>query len=205
MKAQHDGNELAGTNIAGRASVRISGAAGAVGGVFLAVSGIMQSMQPPGCIAAECVGRTYRSSGPLEGFLFVAGLVLIAGATLGFLVLHRAGSPVVRIAAGLAAAGVLLGIALMGSELYFAGLALVVVGILAYVVTGAGLALTRALPAWAGIMLAVSSLLLFGANDQNERILFVVPFGVAWMVLGALLWTAAAPRDERRHGSVQPA
>ncbi|TDL41156.1 hypothetical protein E2R57_00270 [Arthrobacter nitrophenolicus] len=93
------------------------------------------------------------------------------------------------------------GVVLMGIA-YYIGFALVLVGVAAYAVLGAGLAATRPLPAWSGIVLTVSSLLLFGANDQNERILFVVPFGVTWMVLGALLWTAAS--STRSHaGRVQ--
>jgi uncharacterized membrane protein YkvI len=74
---------------------------------------------------------------------------------------------------------------------YYIGFALVLVGVAAYAVLGAGLALTRVLPAWSGALLSVSALLLMAANDQNERILFVVPFGMTWMVLGVLLWTAA--------------
>ncbi|MEV7572248.1 hypothetical protein AB0P28_04010 [Pseudarthrobacter sp. NPDC089323] len=89
-----------------------------------------------------------------------------------------------------------LGVVLMGIA-YYLGFALVLVGVAAYAVLGAGTALTRALPAWSGALLSVSALLLMAANDQNERILFVVPFGLAWVVLGALLWTAASNTRSR--------
>jgi hypothetical protein len=200
MKAQDEGTEPTRMDTAG---IRGSAAAGAVGGLCLIAYGIVQAMQPPGCIAEECVGRTYRSAGALEGFLFVAGLLLVIGATLGVRAVHRTGARVVRIAAVVAATGLFFGFVLMGSALYFAGLALTIVGILAYAVMGIGLVVARALPAWAGVMLTVSALLLLGANDQNERVLFVLPFGLAWLMLGALLWISAASRDESRRGSVR--
>lgn len=203
MKAQDEGTESTRMDTAGSRFVRGSAAAGAVGGLCLIAYGIVQAMQPPGCIAEECVGRTYRSAGALEGFLLVAGLLLIIGATLGFRAVHPAGARVVRIAAVVAATGMFFGFVLMGSGLYFVGFALAVGGILAYAVMGIGLVVARVLPAWAGVMLTVSALLLLGANDQNERVLFVVPFGLAWLVLGALLWTSAAPRNESRRGGVR--
>ncbi|TPV52649.1 hypothetical protein FJ661_04990 [Pseudarthrobacter phenanthrenivorans] len=202
MKAHPEGTALKRT--AGGSPALAAAVAAGLGGLSLTASGILQSMQPPGCIAAECVGRTYRSAGPLESFLFLAGVLLIAGATLGFLVLLPARMRVVRIAAATAAACMFFGVALMGSALYFAGVALVLVAVAAYIVMGVGLAVSRTLPAWAGVVLAVSSLLLLGANDQNERILFVVPFGLAWLALGTLLWSAEPAVTPRGHSSVKP-
>lgn len=70
-------------------------------------------------------------------------------------------------------------------------------------VTGAGLMRSGVLPAWAGALLALTSLLLLAFNDQNERILVVIPFGVSWMVLGGLLWFAAASPASRWHARIQ--
>jgi CDP-diglyceride synthetase len=205
MEAQHGETGQAQMLPAHSPWARWSGVAGAVGGVCLTASAVMQAMQPPGCIAEDCAGRAYRSAGPAEGLLFVAGILLVAAATLGFLALSTGvrGRSVVRFGAVTAAAGMFLGLVLMGSALYFAGVALVIIALVAYAVLGVGLAATRALPVWAGVMLAVSALLLFGSNDQNERILFVVPFGLAWVVLGALLWSAAPAGQRRRGGNVQ--
>ncbi|MCQ6271163.1 hypothetical protein M8J71_11785 [Pseudarthrobacter sp. R1] len=200
MKAQDEETEPTRLDTAG---IRGSAVAGGVGGLCLMAYGIVQAMQPPGCIAEECVGRTYRSAGALEGLLFVAGLLLVIGATLGVRAVHPAGARVVRVAALVAASAMFFGFVLMGSALYFAGLALTVVGVLAYAVLGIGLVVARTLPAWAGVMLTVSALLVLGANDQNERVLFVLPFGLAWLVLGALLWISAAPRNESRRGGVR--
>ena len=204
MKKQHKETRSMQAEAAGRGFARGWGAAGIAGGLCLTASGIMQAMQPPGCIAEECIGRTYRSAGPFEALLFLAGIVLIIVATLGFLTAQPAAPRAVRIAAVAAAAGMFFGFALMGSVLYFAGLALVVVAIAAYVVLGISAASSRVLPVWAGVLLAASALLLLGANDQNERILFVVPFALTWIVLGALLWTSA-PRSQGRTGNVQVA
>lgn len=186
-----------------RGIVRAGGAAGVAGGLSLTGYAIIQAMQAPGCIAEECTGRTYRTAGPVEGALFLVATVLIIGATLAFLAISAAeGTRALRTSAVVAATASFSGFALIGIA-YFAGLALVLGVIIAYAVMGFSLASSRALPVWAGAMLAVAAVLLFGANDQNERVLFVVPFGVAWMVLGALLWASArdqARMDAERHG-----
>lgn len=186
-----------------RGIVRAGGAAGVAGGLSLTGYAIIQAMQAPGCIAEECMGRPYRTAGPVEGALFLVATVLIIGATLAFLAIPAAaGTRALRTSAVVAATASFSGFALIGIA-YFAGLALVLGVIVAYAVMGFSLASSRALPVWAGAMLAVAALLLFGANDQNERVLFVVPFGVAWMVLGALLWASAggqARMDAERHG-----
>lgn len=194
MEAQHGRNESLEAGTSGLGSLRVSGTAGIAGGLFLTVSAIMQSLQPPGCIAEACVGRTYRSAGPIEGLLFLAGMMLIVGATFGFLALVSSGSRgarIVRIGAAVAGLAMFLGVVLMGVAYYIA-FSLVLLAVIAYAALGTGFAVSQAVPAWAGVMLTVTALLLMAANDQNERILFVVPFGVTWVVLGALLWTAAS-------------
>ena len=87
MEAQHEGNESLEARQGHPGSLRVSGIAGIVGGLCLTASAIMQALQPPGCIAEECAGRTYRSAGQTEEILIIAGVLLIAGATLGFLAL----------------------------------------------------------------------------------------------------------------------
>lgn len=176
----------------GRGIIRAGGAAGIAGGLSLTGYAVIQAMQPAGCIAEECAGRTYRSAGPVEGSLFMVAIVLIIGATLAFLAVPATGTRVLRMSAVVAATALFSGFALLGIA-YFAGLALILGVIAAYVVMGFSLASARTLPLWTGVMLAVSALLLLGANDQNERVLFVVPFGVAWIVLGTLLWGSARP------------
>jgi hypothetical protein len=55
----------------------------------------------------------------------------------------------------------------------------------------AGVATIRAgvTPRWVGALLVAGSLALYAGNDQDERVLAVIPFGLAWMVVGgALAW-----------------
>jgi hypothetical protein len=42
-------------------------------------------------------------------------------------------------------------------------------------------------PRWAGIGLLVGVLLLAGVSEQNSRVLLALPFGMAWLVTGAVL------------------
>jgi hypothetical protein len=51
------------------------------------------------------------------------------------------------------------------------------------------IAILRVIPHWAGLVLVVGALALLGVNDQNERILLAVPFGVGWIAVGWVLWS----------------
>ena len=52
-----------------------------------------------------------------------------------------------------------------------------------------GVTLLRVLPHWTGVLLIIGSLALLSVNDQNERILMAVPFGLAWIAVGYILWS----------------
>jgi hypothetical protein len=67
-----------------------------------------------------------------------------------------------------------------------AGLAMVL-GFLLFAIT-----ILRELPRWAGAFLIVGTLVLLGVNDQDERILLAIPFGLAWMSIGYVLWSGTA-------------
>lgn len=110
-----------------------------------------------------------------------------------------------RIAAMAAAISLFIGIAFVGSVFFYVGLGALILTVLAFAVTGAGLMRSRVLPAWSGALLIPASLLLLAANTENERILFVVPFGATWMVLGGLLWAAASNPASRWHTRMQHA
>jgi hypothetical protein len=179
----------------------------ALGGLFLVVQAIIVALKPRGCIAVECVGRSYRESGPVDSILFLAALGLIIAAAIGLYWMHRfdgRGSRVVRIAGLVAAVSLLIGVGLTPA-FFYVGFAALVVAILAFAVTGAGLMRSRVLPAWSGAMLVLTSLLLFAFNDQNERVLLVIPFGMTWMVLGGLLWSPASSPTSRWHARIQHA
>jgi hypothetical protein len=133
-------------------------------------------------------------------------------AAFGLYRMHRfdgRGTRMVRMASLIAAASLLVGVLglVLNSVFFDSGLlylifslAGILVAVLAFAVTGAGLMRSGVVPPWAGAMLILTSLLLPLENDQNERILFLVPFGLTWIVLGGLL----LPRHNRRSTSTLP-
>lgn len=162
-----------------------------LGGLFLTAHAILMALKPRGCGGDACIGGSFREAGPLETTLFLAGVVLISAAAVGLFWMHRfggRGSRLVRIAALVAAVALLVGVGLT-PVFFWLAFAAMVVAILAFAVTGAGLMKSRILPAWSGALLVLTSLLLFGFNTENEQVLFAIPFGATWMVLGLLLWS----------------
>ncbi|MEO5780549.1 MULTISPECIES: hypothetical protein [Arthrobacter] len=187
-------------------TVRGTAICAGLGGLLLGSFAIIVALKPRGCVAEECVGRSYSEGGPVDGLLFFVALALIAAATAGVYRMHRfdrRGFKLVRISAVVAAVSVVSGAFLTNSALFFVGLAALILALLAFAVIGAGLMVTRVLPAWSGAMLLVTSLMLFGINDQNERGLLLIPFGVAWMVLGGLLLSAASSPSKGWHSRIQ--
>lgn len=174
-----------------------------LGGLFLAAHAILMALKPQGCGGDACIGGSYREAGPLETALFLAAVLLISATAAGLSWLHRfegRGSRLVRIASLVAAASLLIGVGLTPIFFWLA-FAIMLVGILAFAATGAGLMRSRILPAWSGALLILTSLLLCGFNTENEQVLFAIPFGVTWMILGALLWSMApSPASRRRLG-----
>jgi hypothetical protein len=57
---------------------------------------------------------------------------------------------------------------------------------------------SRVLPPWANWLLVIGALALLGFNDQDIRVLLLIPFGVAWLGIGYVLLTSAAPLENRR-------
>ncbi|WP_157769041.1 hypothetical protein [Pseudarthrobacter sulfonivorans] len=185
------------------------------GGLLLVAYAILMNVKPRGCIADECVGQSYRAAGPLESALALAAIGLMIATALGLYQMHRfegRGARIVRIASLIAAASMLVGIlGLVINNVFFnSGLVYflvafpgILLAMLAFAVTGAGLMRSRVMPPWAGAMLILTSLLLLVHNDQNELILLVIPFGVTWMVLGGLLWSTTASSSSRWHARIQ--
>ena len=44
-----------------------------------------------------------------------------------------------------------------------------------------------------GLLLAVTAILAMGFNTEDERALFLLPLGAAWLVLGIMLVIRGAP------------
>lgn len=181
------------------AVVRGMAVAGSLGGLFLAAYATLMALKPPGCGGEACIGGSYREAGPLETALLLAGAVLIAAAAVGLSWIHRFDgreSGFLRMAALIAAASLLIGVGLT-PIFFWPAFALIVLAILAFSATGAGLMGSGILPAWSGALLILTSLLLFGFNTENERVLLAIPFGATWMILGVLLWFKTRARSSR--------
>jgi len=188
-----------------------------LGGLFLVAYAILMALKPRGCIAEECVGRSYREAGPLDSTLVLAALGLMIATAVGLYQMHRfegRGARVVRIAALTAAASLLVGVLglVINNVFFHSGLVYflfvfpgLLLAMLAFAVTGAGLMRSGMLPAWSGAMLILTSLLLLVHNDQNELVLFIIPFGITWIVLGGLLWSATSAPASRWHARIQHA
>jgi hypothetical protein len=142
-----------------------------------------------------------REGGPLEAALFLLAVLLLALGMAGLVIRARIGGRFGRLArTGLVSGAVGITVLIIGNlvqALFFGGdfplmPYVVIPGGLA-VVAGfllLGLAILQAgvLPRWAAGLLIVGALALLGFNDQNARVLLAIPFGVAWMAVGYVLW-----------------
>jgi hypothetical protein len=117
----------------------------------------------PGLIIATAVGlfRIHRFEGRGARAVRTATLIAVASWVTGFGSCGHGGFLPRRLLAGL-----LPGRSSRASR-----------GVLAFAVAGAGPMWSRVLPAWSGALAVLTSLLLFGFNAEDDRILFVVPFG----------------------------
>ncbi|MDP9380876.1 MAG: hypothetical protein M3Q29_12145 [Chloroflexota bacterium] len=177
------------------------GVAAMMGGALWSAWAVLVSLKPEGCIAAECdlPGRSARSYDDLAPVLILA-VVLIGAGVVAVAMMARAAGRFGR----LGRAGLILGVlgafalaaSLLVQTLFYegdfplmptfvipGGLALAV-GFLLF-----GISLLRVLPRWAGVLLVLGALAMLGVNDQNERVLLAIPFGIAWMAVGYVLWS----------------
>ena len=189
----------------GKRFTRWSGAAAVIGGALWIVFAILAAGEPRGCVGDECLVRLHRDLSGLEPLLQAGALLILAGFA-GVTVLARgAGAPAGLVRAARAAVG-------GGSALVVAGilaqaiwswepswLTLVVPGLAActigFALTGLALIRSKAAPLPLGALLLAASVALFAANDQDARVLLLIPFGTAWTLLGAaLIAPARSPR-----------
>lgn len=186
--------------------IKWGGLAAMLGGVLWAAWAILVSLTPEGCIGAECAlpGRSSRGYSHLAPLLVVAALLIASGlgaavvlarATGRFGRLGRIGLIVGALGAAVLTASVLVQSVFFDGDFPLMPM-FVIPGVLALGLGFLlfGVMLLRVLPRWAGILLIIGSLALLSVNDQNERILLAVPFGLAWIAVGYILWS------DRHHG-----
>jgi hypothetical protein len=142
-----------------------------------------------------------REGGILEGAAVVAALLLIglgvAAATIrvyhasGLGRIGGTGLLVRSIGAALLLTSSIVQAIVFGGDFVYMPL-LVIPGGLALIVGMLllGIAVLRAapLPRWVGALLIIGTLAMIGYNDQNARALMAIPFGIAWLAVGYMLW-----------------
>jgi hypothetical protein len=177
------------------------GLAAMAGGALTVVVAVVTASMPRGCIGDECAYRPMRDAG-IAGTLLMFALLLVMVGAAGLVIRARnAGRFGVlgKTGAVLGAVGVALPLvgSLIQGILYDGDYPLmpyfVIPGVLALVVGFAllGIAVLRArvLPRWVALLLVVGSLAMLGFNDQNAQALMAILFGIAWMVVGYVLWS----------------
>jgi hypothetical protein len=65
-----------------------------------------------------------------------------------------------------------------------AGLVLIV----GFLLLGIAILRARVLPLWVAVLFVVGTLALLWANTQNMQVFLAIPFGIAWVAVGYVLW-----------------
>ncbi len=77
----------------------------------------------------------------------------------------------------------------------------VIPGVLAlvvgFVLLGIAVLRARVVPRWAAVLLIVGTLAMLGFNDQNALALMAIPFGIAWIAVGYVLWSGRGEQPAR--------
>lgn len=180
-----------------RRLLRLSGVAAILAGLLLALATVLHSLQPRGCLGVECESRPMRTTTGTVTVLGALAALLIVLAVVGLTIIARRSGRSRGLAnAGLIAAvagfGILLVSLVVQAVFYDGDLPLmpffVIPGILGvvigFVLVGAFIFRSGLLPRWLGIVLAVSAVLLLGANGETTAVLLAVPFGLAVSILG---------------------
>ena len=173
-----------------------------LGGALWVIGTLIHASKPRGCVAEECASRPMRESGALDGILMLLSLVLFAAGVVGLVVLARrsgrfgktgsAGVVVGAVGAALLVISGLIQALFFGGDFplmpYFVvpGLLALVVG---FLLVGITILRSGVLPRWVAVLVIVGALLMLGANEQTARVLLMIPFGVAWVAVGYVLWS----------------
>jgi hypothetical protein len=193
---------------------RWSGAAAAIGGVLWIVFAVLAAGEPRGCVGDECLVRLHRDLSGLEPLFYAGALLILAGLAGVIGVARRAGAAVGLLRA--AAAAVLGGTALVVAGVLAGAIwswdgfwyALVTPGLVAwtagFALAGLALARSTAAPRRLGALLLVASVALLAANDQDARVLLLIPFGTAWTLLGVALIAPAWSRKAAPARAIAP-
>lgn len=185
--------------------IRWSGLAAVLGGLLWSVAAVLHSQEPVGCIAEQCLTRPMRETSGVVSAMTLAGTLLIGLGTAGLVVLLRHAGRFGRTArrgAILGVAGlIVMVLAALVQAVFFNGdfplmpyflLPGGLAAIAGFLMIGIAVLRGRVLPRWAGILLAVTSVLMLAFNEQTYAVLLGIPFGIAWIAVGLVLWRRGA-------------
>ncbi len=184
-----------------------------LGGTLWVAWAIVHALQPLGCVGDECSlpGRSMREGSALGSVLLIAAVLALAVGVWGLVSRAQALGGFGRLGSvGLiasAAGVVIIVIASLVQAIVYNGdfwampyfvipaaLALVV----GFVLLGVAILRAGVLPRWAAALLIIGTLAMLGMNEQNTQVLLAIPFGVAWAVIGYVLWSGSGERQAPR-------
>ena len=172
--------------------IRWSGLAAILGGVLWIADAIQTGFQLRGCLEDECALR------PITALFFA---MLLLGVGVAGLVLHtRNAGRLGRLGwIGLVAGVVVVEVLIISSlveAVFFDGdfpLLSVIPGglvlIVGFLLLGIAILRARVLPLWVAVLFVVGTLALLWANNQNAQVFLAIPFGIAWVAVGYVLWS----------------
>jgi hypothetical protein len=171
--------------------IRWSGLAAILGGVLWIANAIQTGFHLRGCLEDECVFR------PITA-LFFAMLLLAVG--VAGLVLHTRNAGRlgrlgwIGLVVGVVGVEVLI-ISSLVEAVFFDGdfplLSVIPAGlvlIVGFLLLGITILRARVLPLWVAVLFVVGTLALLWANNQNAQVFLAIPFGIAWVAVGYVLW-----------------
>lgn len=171
---------------------RAAGACALVAGAAWSVAVVVHASQPVGCVGDECLLRPEREPAPAMDWLVpLAGVGLVAFAAVLVALLARRGELGWTGKAGLLACGAgVVALALLRlapADERFRPLPALAVVALGLALLAWAVVRSTVLPRWSGIALVVGVAFLVGVNEEDTRVLFALPFGVALLAAGAAL------------------
>jgi hypothetical protein len=170
--------------------------AGVLGGGAWVLYALIANARPIGCVGDACSTRVMRETGDLDVLLLGGlGLMAVSMAALAMRSRGRAGSRLLTAGSIAAAMGITL--TTLGFTVAPAFLsdttawgAFVVPGLLAvaaaFALTGAGLTRAATLSAPLGLLVTLGAVALVAANDQDERVLLMLPLALGILTAGII-------------------
>lgn len=187
---------------------RVAGASALIGGSAWSVATILHALQPTGCVQEECLVRPEREASTATSWLVVLAAVAMVAFVVALVVLlaqsGELGWPGIL---GVAACGLGTGALALAAALPalrgMRPLPFMVAVAVGMALLGWAVLRSRVLPTWAGASLLGGVVLLAGFGEQTWRVLFALPFGLAWLATGlALVSGASRPTGRQSAASV---